>query len=462
MAKSKTRFVCTECGCESPKWQGQCPECGKWNTLVEEDVPEETPGANRYEKWAGGSDGDIIDLRDVQTRHQERISSGIGELDRVLGGGLVQGGVTLLGGDPGIGKSTLLLQVANHLAQTNQNVLYVSGEESPDQVALRAKRLNLDAGGVHLMSEISLQKIIRSVSKTNPAFVVIDSIQTIYSEELNPAPGSITQVRECSSHLTRLAKQKGISIFIIGHVTKEGSIAGPRVLEHMVDTVLYFEGDSQSNFRMIRAIKNRFGSANELGIFAMNENGLQGVNNPSMIFLSSYRDNVAGSVVLVTMEGTRPLLVEVQALVDTNQYGNPKRLTLGLDQNRLSMLLAVLNRHAGIACNDQDVFINAVGGVKILEPAADLAMLLAIISSFSDKPLPKRTVVFGEVGLLGEVRPVAKGQIRLKEAVKLGFERAIVPNANLPRKGREFEGITVYGVKDMGEAVQIMRDLGGE
>ena len=375
-----------------------------------------------------------------------------------MGGGLVRGAVILLGGDPGIGKSTLLLQTLAKIAQ-QRKVLYVSGEESAQQVALRAQRLELPTEGVNLLAEIRMEAIQAVLKQHQPDVVVIDSIQTMYSDQITSAPGSVSQVRECAAQLTRMAKQMGVAMILVGHVTKDGAIAGPRVLEHMVDTVLYFEGDQHSNYRMIRAIKNRFGAANELGVFAMTEHGLKGVSNPSAIFLASYRDDVAGSCVLVTQEGSRPLLVEIQALVDDAHGFTPKRLTVGLEQNRLAMLLAVLNRHAGIACFDQDVFLNAVGGVKITEPAADMAVILAMLSSFRNRPLPEKMVAFGEIGLSGEVRPVARGQERLKEAEKLGFKRAIVPKANLPRHAKEFPHLQLFGVSSLQEAVEICRHV---
>lgn len=386
-----------------------------------------------------------------------REATGMGELDRVLGGGLVDGAVILLGGDPGIGKSTLLLQTIALMAK-KRKVLYVSGEESAQQVALRSQRLGLNADGVNLLAEIRLEAIQAALKQHEPSVVVIDSIQTMYSDQITSAPGSVSQVRECAAQLTRIAKQMGIAMIFVGHVTKDGAIAGPRVLEHMVDTVLYFEGDQHSNYRMIRAIKNRFGAANELGVFAMTETGLKGVSNPSAIFLASYRDDVAGSCVLVTQEGSRPLLVEIQALVDDAHGFTPKRLTVGLEQNRLAMLLAVLNRHAGVACFDQDVFLNAVGGVKISEPAADLAVILAMLSSYRNKPLPEKMVAFGEIGLSGEIRPVPRGQERLKEAEKLGFKRAIVPKANLPKNLKEFPSLKIQGVSSLQEAVNACRD----
>ena len=450
MAKAKTVYTCTECGGQVPKWQGQCPHCMAWNTLVE--TVAEAASTHRYAGLAQSSK--LQRLSEVEAQEVPRQPTGIAEFDRVLGGGLVDGAVVLIGGDPGIGKSTLLLQALCHLS-AKQKVLYISGEESAQQIALRAKRLQLDAGGVHLLAEIQLEKILSSLSSQQPQVAVIDSIQTVYSEALQSAPGSVAQVRECAAQLTRHAKQSGTAVIMVGHVTKEGSLAGPRVLEHIVDTVLYFEGDSNSSFRLVRAFKNRFGAVNELGVFAMTEKGLKEVNNPSALFLSHHGQDVAGSCVMVTQEGTRPLLVEVQALVDEAHSPTPKRLSVGLEQNRLAMLLAVLHRHAGIACFDQDVFVNAVGGVKITEPAADLAVLLAIVSSLRDKPLPPKTVVFGEVGLAGEVRPVQRGQERLKEAAKLGFELAIVPKANRPKQG--VSGMEIVAVERLADAVAYCR-----
>jgi len=451
MAKSKSIYTCTECGGQVTKWQGQCPHCMAWNTLVE-TVAEAAPTANRYSALAHPSQ--LQRLSDVEALETRRQTTGIAEFDRVLGGGLVPGGVVLIGGDPGIGKSTLLLQALCHLGASNK-VLYVSGEESAQQIALRAKRLALDAGPVQLLAEIQLEKISATLLALKPDVAVIDSIQTVYSEALQSAPGSVAQVRECAAQLTRLAKQAGITVILVGHVTKEGALAGPRVLEHIVDTVLYFEGDSNSSFRLIRAFKNRFGAVNELGVFAMTEKGLREVSNPSALFLSHHGQEVAGSCVMVTQEGTRPLLVEVQALVDEAHAPNPRRLSVGLEQNRLAMLLAVLHRHAGIACFDQDVFVNAVGGVKITEPAADLAVLLAIVSSLRNKPLPAKLVVFGEVGLAGEVRPVQRGQERLKEAAKLGFTHAVIPKANNPKQ--HIAGMEVVAVDRIEDAVAYCR-----
>ncbi|MBP8813745.1 MAG: DNA repair protein RadA [Laribacter sp.] len=452
MAKSKTVYVCGDCGTQSPKWQGQCPGCGAWNTLVE-TVVEPAKAGGRFESLSVTST--VQTLADVEAVEAPRAPTGIDELDRVLGGGLVRGAVVLIGGDPGIGKSTLLLQALATIG-SSRKVLYVTGEESAAQVALRASRLAVDARSVRLLAEIRLDQILATLRHEAPEVAVIDSIQTMYADTLQSAPGSVAQVRECAAQLTRVAKQTGITIVMVGHVTKEGALAGPRVLEHIVDSVLYFEGDTHSSFRMIRAIKNRFGAVNELGVFAMTDRGLRGVSNPSAIFLSSHRDDVPGSCVLVTQEGSRPLLVEIQALVDEAHAPQPRRLSVGLEQNRLAMLLAVLHRHAGVACFDQDVFINAVGGVRISEPAADLAVLLAIASSLRNRPLPAKMVVFGEVGLAGEVRPVQRGQERLKEAAKLGFTRAIVPAANQPKGG--IEGMEIVAVERLDEAVAACRD----
>ncbi|MBS1188977.1 MAG: radA [Rhodocyclaceae bacterium] len=449
MAKSKSVYTCTECGATSPKWQGQCPGCGEWNTLVE--TVAEKPTGHRFESLAPVSR--LQTLSEIEAREAERIPTGISEFDRALGGGLVAGGVVLIGGDPGIGKSTLLLQALAGLSAAHK-VLYVSGEESGEQVALRARRLALDTRRLQLMAEINLERILAILQGEKPLVAVIDSIQTLWSDQLSSAPGSVAQVRECAAQLTRLAKQIGITVILVGHVTKEGALAGPRVLEHIVDTVLYFEGETHSSFRLIRAFKNRFGAVNELGVFAMTDRGLKGVNNPSALFLSQHGQEVAGSCVMVTQEGTRPLLVEIQALVDTS-HGNPRRLTVGLEAQRLAMLLAVLHRHAGIVCFDQDVFVNAVGGVKITEPAADLAVLLAIVSSLKNKPLPQKLVVFGEVGLAGEIRPAPRGQERLKEAAKLGFTMALIPEANRPKQG--IPGLEIMAVRRVEEAVERIR-----
>jgi len=452
MAKTKTLYVCQACGGSSPKWQGQCPACDAWNTL-EESLAE--TANHRFQGLAKSIPRQK--LVSIEAQDSPRLPTGITELDRVLGGGLVAGGVVLLGGDPGIGKSTLLLQALAELSMQGIDVLYSSGEESAAQIALRAQRISLNAPQLEILAEIQLEKLLLSVEAAQPQVLVVDSIQTLYSETFTSAPGSVAQVRECAAQLTRLAKSSGICVLLVGHVTKDGHLAGPRVLEHIVDTVLYFEGDTHSSFRLVRSIKNRFGAVNELGVFAMTEKGLKGVNNPSALFLSQHPQTVPGSCVLVTQEGSRPLLVEIQALVDTAHIPNPRRLAVGLEQARLAMLLAVLHRHAGIACFDQDVFLNAVGGVKITEPAADLAVLLAITSSIRNRALPKHLVVFGEVGLAGEIRPCPRGQERLKEAAKLGFKIAIIPKANLPKS--KIADLQMIAVERIDEAIAAVNDL---
>ncbi|MDQ1817356.1 DNA repair protein RadA [Massilia scottii] len=457
MAKAKTQYTCSDCGGISSKWTGQCSACHQWNTMVETVV--DTPGVNRLSQTQHKSlaqTAPVLSLADIEAVDVPRFGTGIEEFDRVLGGGLVSGGVVLIGGDPGIGKSTLLLQALANISHI-KSTLYVSGEESGAQIALRARRLGVDGKELKLQAEIQLEKILGTLADLKPEVAVIDSIQTVYSDALTSAPGSVAQVRECAAQLTRVAKQTGVTIILVGHVTKEGALAGPRVLEHIVDTVLYFEGDPQSSFRLVRAIKNRFGAVNELGVFAMTEKGLKGVSNPSALFLSQHDNQVPGSCVMVTQEGTRPLLVEIQALVDTSHLPNARRLSVGLEQNRLAMLLAVLHRHAGIAAFDQDVFINAVGGVKITEPAADLAVLLAINSSMRSKPLPRGLVVFGEVGLAGEIRPAPRGQERLREAAKLGFSIAMIPKANVPKQ--KIEGMTIVAVERIDEAFNKLREL---
>ncbi|WP_373991566.1 DNA repair protein RadA [Duganella sp. BuS-21] len=457
MAKAKTNYTCTECGGMATKWTGQCASCQQWNTMVETAI--ESGGNNRYSQpahMALAQTAPVLSLNDIDAIDVPRFGTGIEEFDRVLGGGLVGGGVVLIGGDPGIGKSTLLLQALANISHMKK-VLYVSGEESGAQIALRAKRLAIDARDLKLQAEIQLEKILATLADLKPEVAVIDSIQTVYSDALSSAPGSVAQVRECAAQLTRAAKQTGVTIILVGHVTKEGALAGPRVLEHIVDTVLYFEGDNHSSFRLVRAIKNRFGAVNELGVFAMTEKGLKGVSNPSALFLSQHDNQVPGSCVMVTQEGTRPLLVEIQALVDASHQPNARRLSVGLEQNRLAMLLAVLHRHAGIAAFDQDVFINAVGGVKITEPAADLAVLLAINSSMRNKPLPRGFVVFGEVGLAGEIRPAPRGQERLREAAKLGFSIAMIPSSNAPKQ--PIEGMTIICVDRIDDAFNKLREI---
>ena len=453
MPKTKIIYQCTECGGQSTKWQGQCPHCFAWNTLVEEVI--ESKSIKRYASLT--KTNALTKLDEVETLDILKRKTKISEFDRVLGGGFVPGGVILLGGDPGIGKSTILIQALSKITQSPDepcNVIYISGEESSQQIAMRAKRLELEVSDISILSEINLEKIMKTIEKDKPDVVVIDSIQTIFSEELTSAPGSVTQVRECSAQLTRIAKQLDIAMILVGHVTKEGTLAGPRVLEHIVDTVLYFEGDPSSSFRMIRAFKNRFGAVNELGVFGMTEKGLKEVTNPSALFLSHHNKQVNGSCISCIQEGSRPMLIEIQALVDATHGQSPKRLSVGLDQNRLAMLLASLNRHAGVACYDQDVFVNAVGGVKITEPGVDLAILCAIVSSFKNQPLDNKTVIFGEIGLAGEVRPVQRGQERLKEAAKLGFTRAIIPKANQAKQ--KIKRIDVLPVENLSQALELI------
>jgi DNA repair protein RadA/Sms len=447
MAKPKTLYQCSDCGAQASKWAGQCADCGAWNSLVEVLAAESTAGkTSRFASYTGETGAQVQILADVKPGAEARVSVGVDELDRVLGGGLVAGSVVLIGGDPGIGKSTLLLQALASFAGSLK-ALYVTGEESPEQVSVRARRLGVAADQVRLLAETSVERIIEHARSEVPQVMVIDSIQTLYTEVLQSAPGSVGQVRESAAQLVRFAKQTGTALFLVGHVTKEGTLAGPRVLEHMVDTVLYFEGEPGERYRVIRAIKNRFGAVNELGVFAMTEKGLKEVRNPSSIFLSRHEQPVAGSVILVTMEGTRPLLVEVQALVDDSQLSSPRRVTVGLEHNRLAMLLAVQHRHGGVFMSDQDVFVNVVGGVRVNETAADLPVLLAVLSSFRDRTLRNDLIVFGEVGLAGEIRPVPNGQERLHEAAKLGFKRALIPAANAPRaaiKGLEVTPVARY------------------
>jgi len=449
--RSRSAYSCSECGAEAPKWSGQCGACGAWNSLVEIVV---APKATRSDRYAAlNAPQPVRPLAQVEITEDARTATTIGELDRVLGGGLVAGSIVLIGGDPGIGKSTLLLQCLAALSGIT-DVLYITGEESVQQVALRAQRIGVEAGDMQLLAETQVERLLETAAKMRPAVMVVDSVQTLFTEFLQSAPGSVAQVRETAAQLVRFAKQSGTVVLLIGHVTKEGTLAGPRVLEHMVDTVLYFEGDTSSSFRIVRAIKNRFGAVNEIGVFAMTEHGLREVGNPSAMFVTRHGEPVAGSVVLATQEGTRPLLVEVQALVDQSHLGNPRRLTVGLDGGRLAMLLAVLHRHAGIAMYDQDVFVNAVGGVKVNEPAADLAVLAAVVSSLRNRPLASGVLVFGEVGLTGEVRPVQRGQERLREAAKVGFRRAVIPAANAPKK--PLADIEVVAVTRISEALDVL------
>lgn len=426
MTKTKIIFHCQHCGAQYTQWQGQCRDCGEWNSIVEEvivkKISHHAVGCARVQSVP-------TFLSEVNMQSQSRLVTGLAEFDHVLGGGLVSDSAVLIGGDPGVGKSTLLLQILCQISK-NYSTLYVSGEESLQQIALRAQRLQLPQDKLILLAEIHVERILTLTEQLHPKVMVVDSIQTVYTDRILSAPGGVGQVRESTTQLVRFVKQTGIALFIVGHVTKEGTIAGPRILEHMVDTVLYFEGENDSRFRVIRAVKNRFGAVNEIGVFAMTNKGLKQVNNPSAIFLSHYKTPVSGSVITVTWEGSRPLLVEVQALVDESHLANPRRVTVGLEQNRLSMLLVTLHRHGGVATYDQDVFVNAVGGLRIVETGADLPVLLAVLSSLHNKPLPSDLIVFGEVGLAGEIRPVPSGQERIKEAAKHGFKRAIVPKAN--------------------------------
>jgi len=449
MAKVKTQYSCSGCGSSSPKWLGQCTDCGAWNSMTEMVMTKAAPLTGRWQGYAGENESAIISLPQISTTQASRISTGLEELDRVLGGGLVMGSVILIGGDPGIGKSTLLLQALAHLPDPSK-ALYVTGEESLQQVSMRAKRLGVGQMPLNLLAETQVETIIALATQQRPHVIVIDSIQTIFTQIIQSAPGSVSQVRESAALLVRFAKQSGISLYLVGHVNKDGAIAGPRVLEHMVDTVLYFEGEKESRFRIVRAIKNRFGAVNELGIFAMTDKGLREVNNPSAIFLSRTAKPSSGTIVLVSWEGTRPLLLEIQALVD-DSHGVPRRVTVGYDHNRLALLLAVLHRHSGITMHQMDVFLNVVGGVKITETGADLAIVVAVLTSFRDKILDKGTVVFGEIGLSGELRPVPGGQERIIEAAKHGFKRAIVPKGNAPRQNPE--GMEVFAVETLKEAL---------
>ena len=453
MAKKKTAYVCSECGAEHNKWQGQCSACHEWNTLSEFVVSNsKTPSRDaQFSGYAGQTAQQVQTLSEVDLAEVPRFSSGMQEFDRVLGGGLVPGSAILIGGHPGAGKSTLLLQTMCFLAQ-QMPTLYITGEESLQQVARRAKRLQLPMEQLKLVSETNVERITQLAEKEQPKVMVVDSIQVMNMDSIESAPGSVSQVRECAAYLTRFAKQTNTVVFFVGHVTKDGNLAGPKVLEHMIDCSIMLEGSGDSRFRTLRGIKNRFGAVNELGVFAMMDVGLKEVKNPSSIFLSRNDEATSGSIVMAVWEGTRPLLVEIQALVDESHFGHPKRVAVGLDHNRLNMLLAVMHRHGGIHLGDQDVYINVVGGVKVYETSADLALLIATLSSFRNTPLARDLLVFGEVGLSGEIRPVPSGQERLKEAAKHGFKRAIVPKANIPKGG--IEGMTIVGVDNIAQAVE--------
>nr|WP_086940968.1 DNA repair protein RadA [Thaumasiovibrio occultus] len=458
MAKTKRAYVCNDCGADFPRWQGQCSACGSWNTITEVRLAA-SPQVARNEKYAGyagEAEGKVQILSDIDLQEVPRFSSGFKELDRVLGGGVVPGGAILIGGSPGAGKSTLLLQTMCWLAE-QMPTLYVTGEESLQQVAMRASRLGLPKDKLKMLSETSVENICTVAKQEKPKIMVIDSIQVMHVNDVQSAPGSVAQVRESASALTRFAKQNNVAIFMVGHVTKDGTLAGPKVLEHCIDCSIMLDGGSDSRFRTLRSHKNRFGAVNELGVFAMTEKGMREVSNPSAIFLTRGEEQTSGSSVMVVWEGTRPLLVEIQALVDYSQMANPRRVAVGLEQNRLAILLAVLHKHGGLQMSDQDVFVNVVGGVKVTETSADLALIMALISSFRDRPLPKDLVVFGEVGLAGEIRPVPSGQERLNEAFKHGFKSAIVPAANMPKGG--IEGMKIYPVTKLDQAVEIFNDI---
>ncbi len=458
MSKTKRAYVCNDCGADFPRWQGQCSACTAWNTITEVRLSA-SPQVARTEKYAGFAgavDSKVQTLSEIDLQDVPRFSSGFKELDRVLGGGIVPGGAILIGGNPGAGKSTLLLQVMCWLS-SQVSALYVTGEESLQQVAMRAERLRLPKEHLKMLSETNVEKICQIARHEQPKIMVIDSIQVMHCADVASAPGSVSQVRESAAVLTRYAKTHNVAIFMVGHVTKDGTLAGPKVLEHCVDCSILLDGSSDSRYRTLRSHKNRFGAVNELGVFGMTGQGLREVNNPSAIFLSRGEEETSGSSVVIIWEGTRPLLVELQALVDYSQLGNPRRVSVGLDQNRLALLLAVLHKHGGLQMSDQDVFVNVVGGVKVTETSADLALLLALISSFKARPLPRDLVVFGEVGLAGEIRPVPSGQERLMEAIKHGFKRAVVPLANAPKK--EIEGMKVYGVSKLSDALAVLEDF---
>ncbi len=458
MSKSKRVYICQSCEGQFLQWSGQCGECQAWNSLLEEAVvfPPKATVVSRLSGYAAAAEQKIMALSAIQLNEIERFSSGITELDRVLGGGIVPGSVILMGGDPGIGKSTLLLQSLCQLSK-QRSVLYITGEESLQQVALRARRLGLPQEKLRLLTETRIESILSHALQEKPQVLVIDSIQTMHTDLLPSAPGAVGQVRESAMQLTRLAKQSGVALFLVGHVTKDGLLAGPRVLEHMVDTVLYFEGETDSRYRLIRSVKNRFGAVNELGVFAMTEKGLREVSNPSAILLSRADSALSGSIVTASWQGSRPLLVEVQALVDTNQGGNPRRVAVGLDNNRLVMLLAVLHRHTGVVTYDQDVFINVVGGIRLLETSADLPILLAALSSLRNKPFPHDWIAFGEVGLSGEIRPVPNGQERLRDAAKHGFKSAIIPKANTSKQS--ISGMTIFPVSHLSESLSTVQEI---
>ncbi len=454
MAKNKTAFVCNECGQDFPRWQGQCSACKEWNTITEVRLgPAKTNRGSQFSGYAGSGSGEVRTLNQIDLNELPRVPSSFAEFDRVLGGGIVPGSAILIGGHPGAGKSTLLLQTLCRLART-MPALYVTGEESLQQVAMRARRLGLPTDKLRMLSETGVERICDIALKEKPKLMVVDSIQVMHMADISSSPGSVSQVRESASYLTRFAKQEGIAVIMVGHVTKDGSLAGPKVLEHCIDCSVMFEGDSDSRYRTLRSHKNRFGAVNELGVFAMTERGLKEVANPSAIFLSRGEGEASGSLVMVVWEGTRPLLVELQVLVDSSSMSHPRRVAVGMDANRLAMLLAVMHRHGGLQMSDQDVFVNVVGGVKVSETSADLTLLMAMVSSFRSHVLPNDMVVFGEVGLSGEIRPVPNGQERLVEAAKHGFKKAVVPKANAPKNG--IAGMEIIGVGKLSEALNAL------
>ncbi len=451
---SKTIFICQTCGCQTPKWMGKCPDCGEWDTFAEETQSSKpSQGSAKFSRTGLSDKTKPIPIDSIEIEDEERISTGIGEFDRVLGGGLVAGTLVLIGGDPGIGKSTLMLQALYGLAERGLKVLYVSGEESVRQIRLRSKRLGTISSGMLVVSEVDLELILAMTAQTQPDVLVIDSIQTMFNSDLSSAPGSVSQVRESAMRLMLMAKKSNIPTFLVGHVTKEGAIAGPKLLEHMVDTVLYFEGDRSHVFRILRAVKNRFGSTNEIGVFEMKEKGLREVLNPSAVFLSERPSNAPGSVVTASMEGTRPILVELQALASSTNFGTPRRTILGLDHNRVALLAAVMEKKLGMHLMSHDIFMNVAGGVKVDEPAVDMGIVSAIASSFLDKPIPEGNVLIGEVGLTGEVRAISHVEIRVAEVKKMGFTKCFVPKSNLKRM-TEIPGIEIFGIKSVIEAIE--------
>jgi DNA repair protein RadA/Sms len=448
---SKTIFSCQACGYQTPKWMGRCPDCGQWQTFVEEI--QTAKSAQESVRLLGSSQTTPVSIVDIPLDHEDRLLTGLNEFDRVLGGGLVSGTLVLIGGDPGIGKSTLMLQALYGIAEKDSKVLYVSGEESIRQMRIRSRRLSSVSSGLMVVSENDIQSILLMAETVQPKVMVIDSIQTMFNPELTSAPGSISQVRESTMKLMLMAKKTGMPVFLVGHVTKDGAIAGPRLLEHMVDTVLYFEGDQNHVFRILRAVKNRFGSTNEIGVFEMNENGLNEVSNPSAVFLAERPVNVPGSIVTASMEGTRPILVELQALASSSSFGNPRRTILGIDQNRVALLVAVMEKKLGMHLVGHDIFINVAGGVKIDEPAVDMGIVAAVASSFLDRPVRQGTVILGEIGLTGEVRAIGHIETRIAEAIKMGFNRCLLPQSNLKRT-TGMKGIQLVGVKNVAEAME--------